>query len=132
MIARLRQRRALAPAIARRIVFLVARHRLAPYPAAEREQLVVDRRGCDLPAHGRHGCLLRPISGWRRRLRGSPEGSDDQSDGEGKQQSCEGRTHVNLPLRGCTRGLDLIDGGGLTCNRERRAGYGDLSRGAER
>src|SRR5262245_7947679 len=63
MIARLRQRGALAPAIARGVVFLAARHRLAPCPAAEREQLVVDRRGCDLPAHGRHGCLLRPTSG---------------------------------------------------------------------
>src|SRR4029077_14494132 len=96
MIARLRQRRALPPAIARGVVFLVARHRFASNPAAEREELVADCRGRDLAAHGRHRRFLRPSSGRRLRLRDGAERGDHQRNGKGERQRNDAATHAIL------------------------------------
>ena len=106
MIARLRQRRALPPAIRRRIVFLVARHRFARDPAAEREELVADRRRRDLAAHRRHRCFLGPFSARRLRPRGGTERGNRECDGESKRQRSEATTHANLQFYRAPRALE--------------------------
>jgi hypothetical protein len=99
VIARLRQRSAWAPAIGRRVVFLVARDRLARNASADREQPVSDRRRRHLPAHRRHRRFLRPRSGRCLRLRGSggSKRSDDQTAGEQQGNDSDAAMHANLP-----------------------------------
>src|SRR5262249_19053102 len=122
MIARLRQRRAPPPAIRRRIVFLVARHRFARNPTAEREELVADRRRRDLAAYRWHWRFLRPCPRRRLRLRGGAERGDRQSGGEGERQRNEATIHANPPiLPSAARARVLVDGRRLTRNVERSA-----------
>src|SRR5262249_6366886 len=125
-VAGLWRRRAPPPAIARRVVFLVARHRFARNTAAEREQLIADRRRGDLAAHRRHRRFLRPCSGRRLRLRGGAERGGRQSGGESERQRSEATTHANLHLV-LPRSALLIDGRGLARNVERGARDRDLS-----
>jgi hypothetical protein len=97
VVARLRQRRARLPAVADRIVFLVARHRLARKIAAERKQLIADRRRGDLAAYRRHRSFLRPgpARGLRLRAVHRCERGDDHAGGE--RSESEPVAHAALP-----------------------------------
>ena len=63
MIAPLRQRRARAPAIGRRVVFVVIGARGPAHRAADRVQLAVERGGRDFGARRRQRRLHGPVAG---------------------------------------------------------------------
>ncbi len=93
MIERLRHRRALAPAVGRRIVFVEPVHRLALLAAAGRVELAADRDGGGLVGDVGRGAFRVQTAGRRRVCARRGRGKRQRR----SAQSCQRPTRMHNP-----------------------------------